>query len=123
MESLSKEDKRWIKMMELGHRLGCHQMPERSFFFHKYQFPVCARCTGVLIGQSVAIILIVVSIKINLPLAISMLLIMGFDWFIQYIGFLESNNIRRLITGFLGGLGLIYIYWDIILLIIRLFYR
>ena len=25
-------------------------MPERSFFFGEYQFPLCARCTGVLVG-------------------------------------------------------------------------
>jgi uncharacterized membrane protein len=24
----------------------CHQIPERSFFWGAYQFPVCARCTG-----------------------------------------------------------------------------
>lgn len=24
----------------------CHQLPERSFYWGQWQFPVCARCTG-----------------------------------------------------------------------------
>ena len=28
----------------------CHQRPERSFFIGKYQFPFCARCSGILFG-------------------------------------------------------------------------
>ena len=44
------EMKLWIKLMEIGAMTGCHQMPERSFFFKGYQFPVCERCTGLLIG-------------------------------------------------------------------------
>lgn len=35
----------------LGNNSGCHQLAERSFFYKGYQFPVCARCTGVTIGQ------------------------------------------------------------------------
>ena len=34
----------------IGNHSGCHQMPERSFFYKGKQFPVCARCTGVIIG-------------------------------------------------------------------------
>ena len=41
----------------IGNHSGCHQMPERSFFYKGKQFPVCARCTGVIIGQSVALII------------------------------------------------------------------
>ena len=41
--------------MRAGAATGCHQLPERSFFFRQYQFPVCARCCGVLIGESMAI--------------------------------------------------------------------
>ncbi|RGF93239.1 DUF2085 domain-containing protein [Ruminococcus sp. AM54-1NS] len=41
--------------MKLGASAGCHQRPDRSFFFHGWQFPVCARCTGVLAGQLVGI--------------------------------------------------------------------
>ena len=42
---------------EIGEASGCHRMPERSFFFKGYQFPVCARCTGVAIGQFIALVL------------------------------------------------------------------
>ena len=41
-------DKKWIKLMEIGSYLGCHQMPERSFFINGYQMPICARCVGVI---------------------------------------------------------------------------
>ncbi|PQL91928.1 DUF2085 domain-containing protein [Apibacter adventoris] len=28
----------------------CHQKPERSFFWKRKQFPLCARCTGIYIA-------------------------------------------------------------------------
>ena len=49
-----KNDLLWLKWMDWGKRLGCHQMPERSFFIKGYQFPVCARCTGVLVSSIAA---------------------------------------------------------------------
>ena len=45
---MNKKDEKWVSLMEYGHKIGCHQMPERSFFYKEYQFPVCARCTGVI---------------------------------------------------------------------------
>ena len=27
-----------------------YRMPERSFFYKGKQFPICARCTGILVG-------------------------------------------------------------------------
>lgn len=36
-----------------GHFI-CHQRPERSFFLHGRQLPVCARCTGLYAGAAVA---------------------------------------------------------------------
>ena len=106
--------------MNLGHRLGCHQMEERSFHFKGYQFPVCARCTGVFVGEIIAIILLLFGIKINIFVSIALLLIMGFDWFIQYINLLPSTNIRRLITGTLAGIGLTFIYYYVLVFIINL---
>jgi uncharacterized membrane protein len=35
-------------------RYICHQRPERSFFRHGQQLPVCARCTGLYIGAAIA---------------------------------------------------------------------
>lgn len=117
---MDKKDKIWIDFMEYGHRIGCHQIPERSFFYKKYQFPICARCTGVIFGELITIILLLVGIKINLLISVILLLIMGFDWFIQFIKLLASNNGRRLLTGISGGIGLTYIYYYIIIYVIEL---
>ena len=35
----------------------------------------------------------------------SLCAVMFLDWFIQYLKIRESTNIRRVITGFLGGYG------------------
>src|SRR6266404_9479319 len=32
----------------------CHQLPDRSFFIAGHQFAVCARCTGLYVGFTVA---------------------------------------------------------------------
>lgn len=97
-------------LQELGDNSGCHQMPERSFCIKGYTFPVCARCTGVFIGQVSAVLVFLTGLRINWIIAVSLLLIMGLDWFIQHIGLKESNNIRRFITGIAGGFGLFTIY-------------
>ena len=117
---MNKKDRIWISLMKYGQRLGCHQMPERSFFYKGYQFPICARCTGVILGEIVAIILLLFSVKLRIITSIILLLVMGFDWFIQYINLFPSNNSRRLITGFVGGIGLTYIYYHIIVYILKL---
>ena len=44
----------------------------------------------------------------------------GLDWFIQFINVLQSNNTRRLITGFSGGMGITYIYYYLFIYIIEL---
>lgn len=120
---MNKKDKVWISFMKFGNKIGCHQKPERSFFIKKYQFPVCARCTGVIIGELITLILLLFDIRINILISIIMLLIMGFDWFVQFIRILESNNFRRLITGVCGGIGLTYIYYYIIIYIIEIIRR
>ena len=118
---MNKKDKLWMKLMDFGHIMGCHQMAERSFFYKKYQFPVCARCTGVIIGEIVEIVLLIAKIKMNFFWAIALLLVMGIDWFIQYIKWIPSNNPRRLITGLCGGIGLTYIYYYLIMMAIKWF--
>lgn len=109
-ETLKKMDiqmnKLYPVLFNFGTYAGCHQLPERSFFIKSYQFPVCARCTGVLIGYILCPILHFV-LGTNLIICILGCLIMFIDWFIQYLDIKESTNVRRLITGILGGYGVL----------------
>ncbi len=90
--------------MEAGKYLGCHQMPERSFSYKGYQFPICARCTGVIISAIVAVIVFFKK-KISIVWCILMSGVMLTDWLLQYFNIKESTNKRRFITGFIGGFG------------------
>ena len=105
---------------KIGEMSGCHQIPERCFKIKGYIFPLCARCTGVAVGQIICIILLIFNIKVSLITAILFLLIMGFDWLIQYVKILKSNNIKRFITGILGGFAVITIYYYLVIKLLEL---
>ena len=108
----------WLYLMKLGASAGCHQRPDRSFFFHGWQFPVCARCTGVLAGQLAGFPL---AIKKNISALTAVLCCETtmLDWLLQYSGVKKSTNKRRLVTGLLGGFGLAVIYVNIIRFVIK----
>ena len=95
--------------MKVGHYLGCHQIPERSFAYKGYQFPVCARCTGVFASFPLSVYC---SVKKNLSpgTCLRMCSVMLTDWLLQFLNIKQSNNSRRLITGFIGGLGFNTLY-------------
>lgn len=101
------------KLMAIGRSSGCHQIPERSFFIKGNQFPICARCTGVLVGNIIAYIGFFLRVP---PLEYCVLgcAVMFVDWYIQYIRIRQSTNIRRLITGIIGGYSLATLYCEII---------
>lgn len=91
-------------LMYLGKISGCHQKRDRSFIIKDKQFPVCARCTGVLIGYFVGgLLYILKTYTISFEMLIMLPLIMFFDWALQYFKVLHSTNLRRIITGFLCG--------------------
>ena len=119
MEDLTKTTKKWIKLMDLGSWLGCHQIPERSFFIKGHQFPICARCTGVVLGQFIALITIWF-LPVQFYLALLLLLPLLIDWSLQYFFKIKSNNCRRFITGVLCGFGCTYIYKEILCLILSI---
>jgi uncharacterized membrane protein len=91
----------------------CHQRPERSFFFKGKQFPLCARCTGILIGYLLGIALSIVTGCSHYLWFLTLLLPMIIDGGIQQIKGIESNNLRRFCTGVMGGIGIIYIFISI----------
>ena len=92
----------WLKAMEIGAKAGCHQLPERSFFIGEWQFPVCARCTGVMLGHLLSVSAAGKRLPAMLPVCCCLITLL--DWTAQQKG-LMSNNRRRLVTGVLGGFG------------------
>ena len=119
----ASDEQIWLRLMKLGEKTGCHQRCDRSFFYKGKQFPICARCTGVLIAYFISILrYIIVSCKrrsFRYPsragkkshtLALLGCLSMLMDWTIQAVHVKESTNRRRLLTGFFGGLGLMHFY-------------
>ena len=85
-------------------------MPARSFFWRGYQFPVCARCTGIMVGNFAAMIsLLWMAARLE---HVILLLPMAVDGLTQLAGWRESNNSLRLVTGVLGGYGyLVFLAW------------
>lgn len=101
-------------LMELGGMIGCHQRPDRSFFYKGHQFPVCARCTGVLLGQ-IAGVLTSPFYTLSWNCICFFCFLMFLDWYLQRMKIKESTNIRRLITGMLCGFALGQLYVEMIL--------
>ena len=85
-------------------------MDSRSFHYKGQRFPLCARCTGELLG----IILSLLTFSLGhppLPAIILMLFPMILDGGIQLLTSYESGNIRRLLTGGLFGYALAALFF------------
>ena len=93
--------------MRLGAKTGCHQMNERSFSCKSYQFPLCARCTGLLVGQIAALCLFMLfrqcDITVLLFPALVSVIALGIDGVGQLKELWLSTNLRRLLTGLFCG--------------------
>ena len=102
----TKADQRWAFWMEFfGRHFRCHQMPERSFFIRGYQFPLCARCTGIYLGHILAFL---VNPFITLPFWLGLLMLpMIADGTIQYFTSYRSNNFKRFTSGLVFGFALV----------------
>jgi len=103
----NKKLKLWIMLMRLGAMTGCHQMHERSLFFRGYQFPVCARCTGLFVGQAAGLAALLWFINLDIKLVVLCAAVsvaaLGIDGFFQFKGIWVSTNFRRFLTGILCG--------------------
>ena len=113
----STKIKIWAFFMRLGNRAGCHQREDRSFKIKGWQFPICSRCTGILTGQTIGIIIYLMSVRIPIYIDIIFLLLMFLDWYIQFKGIKESTNLRRFITGNLAGIAQTSIIIEIFILL------
>lgn len=104
--------------MEILERIGyavCHQLPEKSIFIEGKQLPVCARDTGIYFGSLLSLFFILFSRRrrsnsIPVPYIsftfVFFMLLMGVDAVSSYVGFRETTNSIRLLTGLLVGISL-----------------
>ena len=111
---MDKKTKRWINAMTMW---GCHQRPERSFFLYGYQFPLCSRCTGILIGYLCSVLLMVFGWISDFLTCSLLILPLILDGGIQLLFDILSNNRRRFITGILFGIGFAQLFVHIIKLL------
>ena len=90
----------------------CHQMAERSFIFDGMQMPLCARCTGIYTGVFFAFCFFFLKKRMDagktfsLPQAILTglaILPVGIDGVGSYLGFWESSQFMRVLTGSMVG--------------------
>ncbi|PEL13072.1 DUF2085 domain-containing protein [Bacillus sp. AFS017336] len=84
--------------------IPCHRKQERSFRIGSYTFPLCARCTAILVGYLLLPILFMFSSFLYwwyIPILMIPLLVDGYT---QKWKWRESNNVLRFITGLLFGI-------------------
>lgn len=74
---------------------------------------MCARCTGIFVGNIIGILLYIMNIKISIITGLGLILIMAIDGLLQLFTIKASTNKRRFITGILAGVGYICILVNI----------
>ena len=92
---------RWLPII-----FGCHCRPDRSFHFQDgTPFPICARCTGELVGILAGL---ATWWAAHPPAGLAAVLLVPLiaDGLLQMCTPYESGNLRRLVTGLFFGYGL-----------------
>ena len=90
----------------------CHRMAERSFLWGQGTMPLCARCTGIYVGVLLAFCFLLLKRRMDAGRPFSkgqamltalMILPIGIDGLGSYLGFWESNQLMRVLSGSLVG--------------------
>lgn len=84
----------------------CNKKPERAPNVNGHTFPLCWRCTGLVLGALAGYISLLFIPPIGLC-SYTLLLPIGIDGGLQYLGGVLSTNTRRFVTGFIGGLSVL----------------
>lgn len=117
----NKQYLRWKKCMAFfGKLFRCHQLSSRSFHVCGFQFPLCARCTGILLGLVLLGPLACVFLPLNMYVSLFFVLALIVDGFTQLKGWRKSNNCLRLITGLGFGYAIVSFVFHIVIMTIQL---
>ncbi|MFH1054948.1 MAG: DUF2085 domain-containing protein [Candidatus Altiarchaeota archaeon] len=98
----------------------CHQLPYRSFIFNGIPMAVCARDVGIYAGAILGFATIMLNVKPKILSSIKLLILatipIALDGVTQTVLVMrESNNIIRLATGLIFGLGVMAYVTQILL--------
>ncbi len=97
------------KLKNIGKSPLCNNKPSRGFKVFGYCFPLCCRCTGIIIGALIGFCFYNLSKQIEVtPLVFIFMLPMVVDGMLQSLFKIESTNFRRIITGMMFGISLVY---------------
>jgi uncharacterized membrane protein len=118
----------WEKARLIGYAL-CHQLAERSFFFHEHQSPLCARCTGMYLGFLIGLVFLIVRRRTHaarppsvaiISVLIGFMTIMGIDGINSTISIIpgapqlyHTTNIHRVVTGTLFGIAMCMLFFPV----------
>jgi len=89
----------------VGREPICNRRPDRAPHIGTFCFPLCWRCTGVLVGIVLWQALGVMVGRSHPVLAAVLVLPCALDGLAQYHDLLQSTNLRRFGTGLLAGVG------------------
>jgi uncharacterized membrane protein len=118
----------WEKARIIGYAL-CHQLPDRSFFIHEHQSPLCARCTGMYLGFSIGLIFMILRRRTTaarmppttiVAVLIGFITIMGIDGINSTISIIpgapqlyHTTNVHRIVTGTLFGIAMCLLFFPV----------
>ncbi|MDN3018301.1 DUF2085 domain-containing protein [Paenibacillus sp. BSR1-1] len=94
-----------INMERILRFVPCHRMKSRSLTIKGYTLPLCARCTGILLGYLFFPLFMILSLHVPLWLGIVINIPMIVDGWTQKRKYRISTNALRFTTGLMSGLG------------------
>ncbi|HHT78855.1 MAG TPA: DUF2085 domain-containing protein [Actinobacteria bacterium] len=112
-------------LLDIFNKIGfsvCHQIPERTISFGTKSMPVCSRCMGIYIGFMFSIIIMLIIFRKKesgfppvyiIISSIIFIISAGIDGLFSYMGIYETNNIIRITTGYLSGMGISVICYPV----------
>lgn len=103
---MTKKDRKNPEPLKLHSIPLCHGLPDRTIYFRNQPLPLCARCTGTLIGVFTLPIFHWGIINPSMGLLVILIAPALVDSTTQFMGWRKSNNVLRLITGFFLGIGI-----------------
>lgn len=84
----------------------CHRIEEHCIKIGKYTSLLCARCTGIVIGAGLAVVLLLLNVTLPLYALGLICLPLLIDGFTQFFGLRKSNNPLRFVSGVLFAIGI-----------------